>query len=213
MLSQAHLTHLLQQYGYAFVGGVIGLESLGIPLPGESMLIAAALYCAATGKLNIALVVASAILGACIGDNIGYAIGRSVGTPLLSRYGGYVGLTKERLRIGKYLFQRHGGKVVFFGRFVAILRTFAAVLAGANGMHWRSFLIFNIAGGTTWSSLYGFGAYLLGDTVRRLTGPLAVAFGVIAAIVIGTALFFARRNEHRLAQEARRATDPGAQPT
>jgi membrane protein DedA with SNARE-associated domain len=125
-----------------------------------------------------------------------------------------VGLTEQRLRIGRYLFQRHGGKVVFFGRFVAILRTFAAVLAGANGMHWRSFVIFNIAGGIAWSSLYGCGAYMLGDTVRRLTGLLAVVFGVIAAIVIGTALIFARRNEHRLAQEVERATSMhAAEPT
>lgn len=165
MLSQHVLTHRLQRYGYALIGGAVGLERMGVPLPGESMLIAASLYAAATHRLNIVAVVASAAAGAIIGDNIVYLIGREIGYRLLARFGSHVGLHDRRLMLGRYLFRRHGGKVVFFGRFVAILRTFAAPLAGANRMLWPSFLLYNALGGIAWSSLYGFGTYALGDGV------------------------------------------------
>ena len=94
--------------------------------------------------------------------------------------------------------------VVFFGRFVALLRTFAAVLAGANRMPWHTFLLWNALGGIGWTSLYGFGAYLLGDAVKRVSGPIGIGMGVVGAIVLIAAFLFIKRNEHRLLEEATR---------
>jgi membrane protein DedA with SNARE-associated domain len=146
-----HLAELLHQYGYGLVAVVIGLEAMGLPLPGESLLIAAALYAATTHELAIVLVVVAAAAGAIVGDNLGYLIGRGIGYRLLVRYGGYVLLTPERLAAGRRLFARHGGKVVIFGRFVAVLRTLAALLAGANRMPWPHFLLANAVGGIGWA--------------------------------------------------------------
>jgi membrane protein DedA with SNARE-associated domain len=121
-------------YGYWAVLVLVGLESMGLPLPGETALIAAAVYAGTRRELNVAGVIAVASIGAVIGDNIGYEIGRRLGFPLLVRYGSRIGLDERRLKLGQYLFRRHGGSIVFFGRFVAFLRTFTALLAGANRM-------------------------------------------------------------------------------
>lgn len=124
---------------------------------------------------------------------------------LLARFGRRIGLTPERLKLGQFLFRRHGGKVVFFGRFIVVLRTLAALLAGANGMPWRSFLLFNALGGVAWCSLYGFGAYLLGDAAKHLRGPIGIVIGIIAALLIGATVIFLKRNEKRLQADAERA--------
>ncbi len=202
MVSKDVLIHLLDEYGYGLVFIVIGLEAMGVPLPGESMIIGAAIYSAATGKLHIAGVIGAAVLGAIMGDNFGYLIGRWAGFRLLRRYGAKVGLTDKRLQLGRYLFARQGGKVVFFGRFIAILRTFVALLAGANQMHWRTFLLWNAVGGVVWATTYGTAAYLLGDAIRRIEGPVAIGLAVIGVIVIGVAVVFLRRNERRLEDKA-----------
>lgn len=131
---------LIMKYGSLAVAGVVCLESMGLPLPGEAILIAAAVYAGKTGHLNIYEVIAAASIGAIVGDNFGYWIGREIGFRLLVRYGCYVGLSEPRIKVGQYLFQRHGGKIVFFGRFVALLRVLAAVLAGVNRMSWLRFL-------------------------------------------------------------------------
>ena len=125
-------------------------------MPGEATLIAAAVYAGTTKQLNIWLVIASASLGAILGDNVGFWLGRELGFRVLVRYGSYVGLNEGRIKVGQYLFQLHGGKIVFFGRFFALLRIWAALLAGVNQMAWPKFLLFN-AGGTVliqhpWSS-------------------------------------------------------------
>src|SRR5689334_23332722 len=125
MLSSETLQSLISSYGYVAVGGIVALESMGLPLPGEATLIAAALYAGATHDLDIGFVIAAAAIGAVVGDNAGYWIGREVGYPLLYRYGRYLGLTESRLKLGQYLFREHGGKIVFFGRFVAVLRALA----------------------------------------------------------------------------------------
>jgi membrane protein DedA with SNARE-associated domain len=113
-------------------GGLPGKH--GLPLPGEAMLIAAAIYAGKSGGLDIAEVIAAAAAGAIVGDNIGYWIGREIGFRIHVRYGRYVGLTEQRIKLGQYLFMQHGGKIVFFGRFVALLRVLAALLAGVNRM-------------------------------------------------------------------------------
>ncbi len=199
------IDHLLGEYGYGVVFVVIGLEAMGVPLPGESLIIGASIYAATTGRLGIVGVIAAAIVGAIMGDNFGYLIGRWAGFPLLRRYGRHVGLNDKRLTLGRYLFQRHGGKVVFIGRFIAILRTFVALLAGANKMDWRSFLLWNAVGGVAWATLYGTGAYLLGNVMTRITGPLAIGLGVVGAIVLVVAIVLLRRNEARLEDKAEQA--------
>ena len=218
MFSLDGLNHLLGEYGYGVVFVVIMLEAMGIPFPGESMVIAASIYAATTGRLQIWAVVAAAIGGAIMGDNFGYLIGRWAGIPLLKRYGRHVGLTDKRLDLSRYLFKTQGGKVVFVGRFIAILRTFVALFAGANNMEWKTFLLWNAVGGVAWASLYGFGAYLLGNEMKRLAGPIGIAIAVVAAIVVVIAVVFLRRNEARLEDKAEQAMkgdgekgQPGAQ--
>jgi membrane protein DedA with SNARE-associated domain len=195
------IMHLLHHYSYALIFGVIALECAGIVLPGETVLITAALY-AAHGHLNILLVVASAAAGAITGNIAGYFLGRLLGETLLVRYGWRIGLTNRRLALGRYMFARHGGKMVFFSRFGAILRSFSALLAGANLMRWRPFLLWSIAGGIAWPACSGFGVFLLGNAAKRLSGPASIAFGITAVVAILVGLFLARRNEDRLTEAA-----------
>jgi len=194
---------LVAQYGYGVIALVVCLESIGVPLPGESLLAAAGIYAAASGNIAISWVVAAATAGSIVGDNLGYLIGRWIGPRVVARYGPKVGLTPDRQKLGQFLFRRHGGKVVFFGRFVVFLRTFAAVLAGANAMPWPRFMLWNALGGAAWSALYGFVPYLLGNQFRRLEGPAGIAIGVVAAGVIATTIYVVNRSEKRLLAQAK----------
>jgi membrane protein DedA with SNARE-associated domain len=180
------------------------LESIGLPLPGESLMIAAAIYAATTHQMDIFVLVPVAAAGAILGDQIGYLLGRWIGYPLLSHWGRKIGISEERLQLGQFLFRRYGGAVVFGGRFIAFLRTFAAVLAGANRMPWHTFLLWNGLGGISWTAAYGFGAYLLGDAARRLSGPIGIALGIIGVVTLVAGLVFVKRNERRLLEQARR---------
>ncbi len=197
---ETHIQPLIIHQGYWAVFFVVMLESAGAPLPGETALVLAAAYAGATGHLNIAYVILAAIAGAVIGDNFGYLIGRFVGANLIERYGGFLGLTEKRLRLGQYLFERHGGKIVFFGRFVAVLRVFAALLAGLNKFAWRSFLICNAAGAVAWALIMGIGAYLFGDAMDQVSGPLGM---VGFALVVGGLIFcwFLMRREEKKWEE------------
>src|SRR6266702_2177865 len=135
-LATSDLLRLLTTYGYLAVLVFVGIESIGIPFPGETMLLVAAIYAGTTHHLSILLIILAAAAGAILGDNIGFLVGREGGYRLLRRYGRYIRLNERRVKLGFYLFRKHGGKVVFFGRFVAILRTLAAFLAGTNRMPW-----------------------------------------------------------------------------
>ncbi len=199
------LSHLLSTYGYWAVLVFVAIESTGIPFPGETMLLAAAIYAGTSHHLQIAFVVAAAAAGAILGDNVGFWVGREGGYRLLRRYGRYIRLDERKLKLGQYLFQKHGGKVVFFGRFVAVLRAWAAFLAGVNRMRWPRFLAFNAAGGILWATIYGLGGYALGNNVHKLTGPVGIATVVVAVVVIVAGLVVLRKNEHRLEEEAERA--------
>jgi membrane protein DedA with SNARE-associated domain len=199
------LVHLLGTYGYLAVLLFVAIESTGIPFPGETMLLVAAIAAGTTHQLSIALVIVAAASGAILGDNLGFWVGREGGYRLLRRYGRYVRLEERRLKLGQYLFLKHGGKVVFFGRFVAVLRTWAAFLAGTNRMRWPRFLLFNAAGGIVWATLYGVGGYFLGDNIHRVTGPIGIVLLVLAVLLILAGIVIVRRNEQRLADEAERA--------
>ena len=208
-----NLDYLLATYGYLAVFVFVGVESIGLPVPGETMLVTAAIYAGTTGRLSIFWVIVASAAGAIVGDNIGYLIGRTGGYRLVKRYGRYIRLEEDRLRLGQYLFHKHGPKVVFFGRFISVLRIFAAFLAGVNRMHWRLFLIFNAAGGIIWSTLYGVGAYRLGQQLLRLSGRIDLVLAIIGVGVIIAAIVFLRRNEARLQREADAAVArPGEPP-
>jgi membrane protein DedA with SNARE-associated domain len=209
--SQHDLMQLVSSYGYWGVGGIIALESMGIPLPGETVLIVAAIYAGTTHELNIWLVIAAAAAGAILGDNVGYWIGREAGYRLLRRYGPYVGLNEGKFKLGLYLFARHGGEIVFFGRFIAVLRALAALLAGANRMGWPRFLFFNAAGGIVWTALYGTAAYHLGNKLHHLTKEAAWGLSGLAVIVIILGLIYLRRHEAHLQALAEQAI-PGPLP-
>lgn len=205
IMSSVWVHDLIQTYGLWALFIVIMLESVGIPMPGETGLLTAAIYAGSTHQISITAVVVVAAAAAIIGDNIGYLLGRSIGIRLLVRYGKYVRLNEARLKVGQYLFLRHGGKIVFFGRFVALLRTYAAMLAGANRMKWRHFLIMNTLGGICWALAVGGGAYLFGEQVKRVVGPVSLLLFVAAiGVVIGGMVFF-RHHEKELEQRANRA--------
>jgi membrane protein DedA with SNARE-associated domain len=189
-------------YGYLAVLVIVGLESLGIPLPGEATLIAAALYAGATHRLSIVGVIAAASAGAIIGDNIGYLIGHWGGYRLVMRYGRYIGFHQKRFKVARYLFLRYGGAVVFFGRFVSILRAYAAFLAGTTRMPWRTFIVYNAAGGILWATLYGTAAYVLGKRVDTLSRPLTLGFATAGIVAIVVAALVVRRQEERLQRAA-----------
>jgi membrane protein DedA with SNARE-associated domain len=203
--------HLVQAYGLWALFAVVMLESVGVPLPGESALITAALYAGSTHQISIFRVILVVAAAAIIGDNIGYLLGRSIGLRLLARYGRYLRLDEKRLKLGQYLFMRHGGKIVFFGRFVAILRTFAAFLAGVNLMSWPRFLFMNAMGGICWAALFGGSAYLFGEQINRVAGPLRLVFLLAGVCAAAAGILFARRYEEELEQRAEAAI-PGPRP-
>jgi membrane protein DedA with SNARE-associated domain len=204
-VSPTWMHDLIQAYGLWALFIVVTLESMGVPMPGETALVTTALYAGSTHQIDIISVVLVAATGAIIGDNIGYLIGRSIQLRLLVRYGRYIRLDQARLKVGQYLFRRHGGKIVFFGRFVAFLRTFAAVLAGANRMPWPHFLLMNALGGLCWASIFGGGAYLFGEQITRVVGPVSFLLLVVAIGLVAAGIVFFRRHERELEQRAEAA--------
>jgi membrane protein DedA with SNARE-associated domain len=202
MPSFAHLVH---DYGLVVVAAVIGFESLGLPFPGESVLIFASILAGTKHDLNIFAVVLTAAGAAIVGQMIGYVIGREFGYWLLLRYGRYLRITESRIKLGEYLFLRHGGKIIFIARFVPLLRALAGILAGANRMPWRQFMLANVAGAAVWAAVFGFASYMLGRQVEKFAGPMVIMIGVAAVIVIAIGAHFVARHEAQLAAEAERA--------
>ncbi len=199
------IADLIASYGYLAIFAIITLESAGVPMPGETALISAAVYAGSTGQLNIGLIVLAAASAAILGDNLGYWAGRRWGMPLLLRYGHLIALDHGRLKLGQYLFREHGGKIVFFGRFTAMLRAYAAVLAGVNRLDARRFMLFNGLGGVIWAAAMGLGSYLCGRSIEKVAGPVGLA--LLAGVIFGgLALWlFVRRHETRLRAEAEAA--------
>jgi membrane protein DedA with SNARE-associated domain len=196
---------LLKAYGLWALFIAITLECMGIPLPGETALVAAALYAGSTHRLTIDSVMLVATTAATAGGMIGYVIGRWIGLRLLVRYVKYIRLDERRLKVGQYLFLRHGGKIVFFGRFVDLLRIIAAVLAGANRMGRPYFLFMNAFGGICWVLLMGGGAYLFGEQMKRVAGRVELLLVIVAiGLAVGGIIFF-RHHEKELEQRAERA--------
>lgn len=203
------LIDAVRSYGAWIVAGAIAVESMGIPFPGETVLISASVYAGASGKLDIAYVLLAAVAGAIIGDNIGYWIGRTVGFRWVIRHRAKLRLTSRRIKLGQYLFMRHGGKVVFFGRFVAFLRTFAGPLAGLNRMVWGRFFLFNALGAVIWAGGFGWLAYVFGDKLASALDDAGIVLGIAAAAAAIAGAIALRRYERQLEDEAERAL-PGS---
>jgi membrane protein DedA with SNARE-associated domain len=174
----------LQTLGYPGIAIIVGLESTGLPLPGETTLLAAS-YLAATGHLSLPLVIGSAAIGAAVGDSLGYVVGYCGGRRFLERYGRYAHIPPEKLIRADGYFARHGAKTVFFGRFVALLRILAGPLAGASRMPYRRFLAANLAGAVTWATTMGTLAFFFGKPVAAFLSWLGVwALVALAAFLI-----------------------------
>jgi membrane-associated protein len=170
--------------GYLILAALVGMESLGIPVPGETALITAGVL-ARDGRLDIVLVVAVASAGAIVGDNLGYLIGRTGGRALMEKPGPLEARRKELLRRGEPFFERHGPKAVFLGRWITGLRIAAAWLAGIDRMRWPVFLRWNAFGGIAWASSVGVLAYLLGPSIESLIKTVGLVGISIAAVVVG----------------------------
>lgn len=196
------LESFLQHYGYGAIGLIVMLESMGLPLPAESIIIASSLYAGSTHHLEIQWIVVATVIGAIMGDNLGYLIGHRFGFSLLRKHGSKVGLTEDRLLLGRYLFKRHGGIIVFLGRFVAILRVFVALLAGANRMPWMTFLFYNALGGLAWGGGYAIITYQLGKQIEKITGPVGITLALAGVLLIVGGFLFLKKNEKRLTEEA-----------
>src|SRR5271166_2004981 len=158
----ANLAPVLDHYGYLAVGGFVALEDFGVPVPGETILIAAAVY-AGAGRLNIFVLALIAVLAAIVGDNIGYAVGYFGGRALVLRFGKYVRLTSERLDKAEGFFRRYGGVVVAGARFIEGLRQANGIVAGTVRMHWLKFLAFNALGAALWVTVWASIGYLAGS--------------------------------------------------
>lgn len=180
---------LLAQYGYLIVFFGVMAESMGVPLPGETILIAAGVLAQRSG-LDIGDAILFGILGAVIGDQIGYWIGRKGGRPFVLRWGQYVLITPERLRGAENFFARHGGKAVFMARFVAGLRIFGALVAGTSQMRWRTFFLYNALGGAIWATAAVLVGYLLGGSLGLVEQWLGRATLLLGAVLVLMLIFY-----------------------
>jgi membrane protein DedA with SNARE-associated domain len=204
-VSSISLQQLVITHGYWMVALIVGLESVGLPLPGETILVLAAIYAATEPSFNVWVLVAVAAFGAIAGDNIGYWLGKRYGYALLLRYGERIGMFEARIKLGQYLFLKYGARVVFLGRFVALLRILAAFLAGLNRMPWRAFLIANASGGVIWAAVFGFGGYFFGKVLLQVHHSVApIVFALALAAFFGCG-YLIRRYEDRLTALAERA--------
>ncbi len=200
-----NVEHLVTGFGYWAVFVLVAAESLGVPLPGETALVAAGAYAGQTHRLSMWVIFAVAAAAAIAGDNIGYWIGDKGGYRLARRYGSKVRLDERKLKVGRYVFDRHGTKVVFLGRFVSVLRTYAAFLAGTSKMAWRRFLPANALGGILWAGIYTVASYEAGSALRHLSGKIDVGLGVAAVIAIAGIILAVRHATESLSDKAEMA--------
>ncbi len=190
------LIHWLTSYGYVVLFLLVGLESLGIPLPGETALVTASAF-AAQGHLSIVGVIATAALAAIFGDNGGYWIGRKGGLAFARRYGRVLRIDERTIERVRAYFDLHGAKTVFIGRFIALLRTWAAFFAGVAAMRYSTFMMYNAIGGIVWASLFGALGYIFGRNLPALEHNLGLVSVVLLVAVIVFAIVFVWRTRQQ----------------
>jgi membrane protein DedA with SNARE-associated domain len=207
LIAALSLTALTGTAAYLALAGLVSGESAGLPLPGETALIAAAIL-ASRGRLAIEAVIVIAASAAIIGDNLGYVLGRHGGRRLLVRPGPLLEHRHRLLDSGEKFFDKHGAKSVFLARFFTGVRVTGAWMAGINRMHWRTFLLYNALGGICWAALFGLLGYYFGDAAERFLHSAglvaAIGLGVVIALGVGW-LWLRRRRRARAAAAAESA--------
>src|ERR1035438_3197451 len=198
-------SHLIGTYGYWAIFAFIAAESLGIPIPGETALIAAGAYAGHTHHLNPWAIFVVASMSAVAGNIAGYLIGAKGGFALARRYGGKVRLDERKLKVGRYVLDRQGGKVVFFGRFISVLRTYISFLAGTVHMQWKRFALASVAGAVLWAGLYTALSYNAAQTLQKSSGTIDVAIGAVAVVVVVGVILLVRKQINALGDKAEAA--------
>jgi membrane protein DedA with SNARE-associated domain len=199
------LAPILNHYGYFAVGGLVLVEDFGIPVPGETILIAASLY-AGAGKLNVVAVGIIAWLCAVLGDNIGFLIGHFGGRRLALKYGKYVFLTSARLDSAEHFFEHHGGKIIVAARFIEGLRQANGIVAGITGMHWKRFIPFNALGAALWVGLWVSVGYLAGNHITTIYEQITrYSLYVLIVLAVAVAALIAWRVRKHLQRRHARA--------
>ncbi|HVS29381.1 MAG TPA: DedA family protein [Solirubrobacteraceae bacterium] len=201
MLVLGALISIPRNLGYVALAGLVGAESSGLPVPGETALITAGIL-AQQGKLTLVWVIVIAAGAAIVGDNIGYLLGRRLGHAALVRGRWQKERRTRMLAVSERFFERHGAKAVFFGRWLPVLRVWAAWVAGATEMHWRTFVVFNAAGGILWATTVGLAAYLVGHAATTVfaTGGIVAGVAVVVVLVVVYGVF--NRRTHRRVESA-----------
>ena len=192
----AEFQHLFAHYGYPIIVLAILGESAGIPLPGETVLLAAGVA-AQRGAMSLPLIWVLAAGAAILGDNVGFWVGHWGGRPLLTRYGRMLRVREKHLQMLDLYYARHGAKTVFFGRWVAFLRIWAALFAGAAHMRWRRFLVFNALGGSIWAVAMSTLAYYFAASIHKIQATFGIAGWVLAGVVVVATVAFVVREQRR----------------
>jgi membrane protein DedA with SNARE-associated domain len=205
MITLAAIISVSSGLGY-LLPALIGLESMGVPSPGETALILAAVL-ASQGTLNIELVIAIGAASAIVGDNLGYLLGRHFGRDVLEGRGPFQQRRIRLVRMGDRYFRDHGAKTVFIGRWIALIRFATAWLAGINGMRFRTFFVWNALGGITWATAYGVIGYYGGNAVAHVLERAGIVAAVLLAVAVVVLLIANRVREHRAGRALERELD------
>jgi membrane protein DedA with SNARE-associated domain len=198
MLVLAAIISVSSKLGY-LLPAIIGLESMGIPSPGETALVAAAIL-ASQGKLHIWLVIVIGVSSAILGDNIGYLLGRKIGRDVLEARGPLHAHRRRAIAAGDRFFERHGPKAVFLARWIALVRFAAAWLAGINRMPFRLFFFWNALGGLTWGVTFGLAGYYGGHAASHVFATIGVIGAIVLGVLLVGGLVYLRIRERRAAE-------------
>ncbi|AEV81503.1 alkaline phosphatase [Actinoplanes sp. SE50] len=205
---------ILDRWGYLALAGVIGVESFGVPAPGQTIMVAAAIY-AGAGRMNIYVVALICFVAAVLGDNIGYWIGLRGGRAVVNRFGRYIFVTPERLEKAEQFFARRGNRIIVVARFIDGLRQLNGVIAGITRMPWRTFLLYNAIGAALWVGWWTTVSYLLGQNLVTIIDQAhRYKWPAIALVVLAVATYVALHVRHIRRRRARAAAaqPPGEKP-
>jgi membrane protein DedA with SNARE-associated domain len=193
------VNHLVSTYGYWAVILVTSLEAFGIPIPGETVLVAAGTYAGThPNTMSVWLIWLFAFIGVEVGSTLSFWVGVKGGYPLLKRYGRYIHLEEPQVKVGRYVFDRYGAPVVSAGRFVAVLRTYAAFLAGTNRMNPVKFQIFNLIGAFIWTGTWTLLSFYVGDSLKTASKTVDYVVAAVAVVLVVAVIFFVRHHAKRL---------------